>query len=370
LKQGVIDAVLRYGTQFPFAQPFVKCPLYGELEALLGEMTGGHVLVGPSTTLVHMAALPVLVGTADACIVDQFAHASLFTAARLIRGAHTEILPHNRLDMLAERVGQLSKKHPFVWYALDGLYSMRGDFAPLSELLQLLHEFPKLHLYVDDAHCTSWIGQHGRGFTLDRVRNHERVVVALSLNKAFSAAGGAVVFPSAHPKERVRLAGGTMLFSGAIQPPMLGAAVASARLHLTPEFDELQRRLLVRIRRMHELAAGLDIPLIPLASADLSPITFIPCGLHAVTFSLCHAMRRRGHYVAAAVFPGVPYNKSGLRLTASLHNEDGEVEEMMSALADEMSRIPELQHARRTSGVQRQAEGASRQPSDSSPPSH
>jgi 7-keto-8-aminopelargonate synthetase-like enzyme len=351
LLDGVIDAVRRYGTQFPFAQPFVKCPLYGELESALSEMTGGHALVAPSTTLAHIAALPTIVGPSDAAIVDQFAHASVFTGARLIRGAHTEILPHNRLDLLAERVDALSKGHEAVWYALDGLYSMRGNFAPLDDLARLVAEFPKLHLYVDDAHCTSWIGKHGRGYTLDRIAQRERLVVALSLNKAFSAAGGALVFPSASLKERVRLAGGPMLFSGGIQPPMLGAAVASARLHLAPEFAELQRRLLARITRVHALADSLEIPM---ASDDLTPIAFIPCGPHETTFALCHAMRRRGFYIAPAVFPGVPYNKSGLRLTVSLHNDDREVEAVMSALSEEIGAIPRMREERERdrSGIQ------------------
>jgi 7-keto-8-aminopelargonate synthetase-like enzyme len=347
LLDGTIDAVRRYGTQFPFAQPFLKCPLYGELESALSQMTGGHALVAPSTTLAHIAALPVIVGSSDAVIVDQFAHASVYTGARLIRGAHTEILPHNRLDMLADRVAALSNGHETVWYALDGLYSMRGNFAPLNELAQLLADFPKLHLYVDDAHCTSWIGKHGRGNALDRMVDvpsvRERLVVALSLNKAFSAAGGALVFPSASLKERVRLAGGPMLFSGAVQPPLLGAAVASARLHLKPEFAELQRLLLARITRVHALADALDIPL---ASDDLTPIAFIPCGPHETTFALCHAMRRRGFYIAPAVFPGVPYNKSGLRLTVSLHNDDREVDAVMSALSEEIGLIPHVREER------------------------
>ena len=63
----------------------------------------------------------------------------------------------------------------------------------------------------------------------------DRVVVALSLNKAFSAAGGALVVSNPDLKRRLRACGGTMSFSGPIQAPMLGAAVASAKFHLSPE---------------------------------------------------------------------------------------------------------------------------------------
>ena len=93
---------------------------------------------------------------------------------------------------------------------------------------------------------------------------------------------------------------------------------------------------------MHDLAEQLDIPL---ASNDLTPIAFIPCGVHEATFALAHAMRRRGYYIAPAVFPGVPYNKSGLRLTVSLHNTDREVEDVMAVLSEERALLPALQRA-------------------------
>jgi 7-keto-8-aminopelargonate synthetase-like enzyme len=66
-----------------------------------------------------------------------------------------------------------------VWYIEDGLYSMLGDFAPFDELKQLLDKHPKLRLYIDDAHSTSWLGQHGRGVALEHSARDERVVVAL-----------------------------------------------------------------------------------------------------------------------------------------------------------------------------------------------
>jgi hypothetical protein len=64
-------------------------------------------------------------------------------------------------------------------------------------------------------------------------------------------------------------------------------------------------------------------------------------------------MRRRGFYIAPAVFPGVPYNKSGLRLTVSLHNDDREVDAVMATLAEEVARIPGMreERARDRSGV-------------------
>ncbi len=338
LKEGAIEAVRKYGTQFPFAKPQVECALYRELETALERMTEGKVLIASSATLAHLAALPALISPKDAIVMDRLAHASIYTATALIKNVPLEILPHSRMDILAARVAELSKKHERVWYILDGVYSMSGDFAPLAKVEDLLAEFPKLHLYSDDAHCTSWLGTHGRGFTL-RIRDRKRIIVILSLNKAFSAAGAALIVPTDEFRDRIRFAGAAMMFSGPIQPPMLGAAAASAKFHLAPEFAALQQALLDRIQRLHQLAEAHGVAL---ATKDLTPIAFVPCGKDEAMYSLFHALCKRGYYVAPAVFPAVPQSRSGLRLTASLHNTAEETERLMEILGSEMKKIPEI----------------------------
>ena len=79
----------------------------------------------------------------------------------------------------------------------------------------------------------SWVGDRGEGFVLSQVGLHDRMVLATSLNKAFSAAGGAIVTANREWHERILHTGGPLLFSGPIQPPMMGAAIASAKLHLS-----------------------------------------------------------------------------------------------------------------------------------------
>ena len=207
LKEAAIDATRRYGTQFPFPRALLQSPMYQELESMLRTMTGGHVVVAASTSLAHVSALPALLEPGDAAVIDVSAHASLHTASALLRGIPLEPVRHNRLDMLEKRIQVLSAKHRRVWYILDGLYSMVGDFAPIEDLAVLLQKYPALHLYVDDAHSTSWTGTFGRGHALERLADRERVVGVLSLNKAFSAAGGALVLPTEALANRVRRAG-------------------------------------------------------------------------------------------------------------------------------------------------------------------
>src|SRR6185312_8818008 len=213
LRAAAHEAIDRWGTQFHFSRAYLQCALYEELESCLGSMTGRPALVAPSTSLAHMAALPVLIEDGDSVVVDQFAHASLHTALRLVPSAPLEIVRHNRMDRLDPILTRLAPTSQQIWYVADGLYSMLGDFADFDGLRRLLDAHPKLRLYVDDAHATSWAGARGRGVTLEHFAADPRVVVVLSLNKAFSAAGGALALPNEAMKRRIRRAGGPMLFS-------------------------------------------------------------------------------------------------------------------------------------------------------------
>ena len=339
LKRGAIAAAQKYGTQFPFAKPQLDCALYGELERLLEAMTGGKAVIASSATLAHLAAIPALMSPRDAVVVDRLAHASILMGLRMLENVHVEYVKHNRMDVLAERVEALSKDHERVWYVLDGVYSMSGEFAPAREIAELLARFPKLYLYWDDAHATSWLGKHGRGLALQALPDQSRAVVILSLNKAFSAAGGALIVPNDEIRDRILHAGAAMMFSGPIQPPMLGAAVASAELHLSDEFADMQAALAERIRFVHDLAAANGIKL---GSYDHSPIAFIPCGPDAAMYGLFHAVERHGFFIAPAVFPAVAADKAGLRLTVSLHNSPEDTERLLQIVAEEMRAIPEI----------------------------
>src|ERR1700742_1736941 len=241
MREAVVDAVMRYGTQFSASRGYMGSPQYLELETLLDEMFGGHALVTPTTTLGHLATLPVLVGPRDAVLLDQQVHSSVQMAANQLRvqGTTVELIRHNRMDRLEAMIERVKDQHDKVWYMADGVYSMFADFAPFADLLELLDRYEQLHLYVDDSHGVGWAGKHGRGPALDAMGGHPRLIVAASLNKSFASAGGAIVFPNAELYRKVRTCGGPMLFSGPVQPPLLGAAICSAKIHLSDELPAM-----------------------------------------------------------------------------------------------------------------------------------
>jgi 7-keto-8-aminopelargonate synthetase-like enzyme len=331
LRQAAHQAIDDYGTQFHFSRAFLECPLYVELEAALASMTGRPVLVAASTTLGHMAALPVLIKGGDSILIDQFAHASLHMAIQLVPGVPREIVRHNRMDRLEAQVIRLAQSSEHVWYIADGLYSMLGDFAPFAQLKELLARHPQLRLYIDDAHSTSWVGKHGRGAALEHFVDDERVVVALSLNKAFSAAGGALAVTSEELKSRIRRCGGPMLFSGPVQPPMLGAAVGSAKLHLSDEFPALQAEM---SRRLEVCLAALGSSGLEIDVLEKTPIFQAQCDSPRVAFAACASMKDKGYYCCVCVFPAVPVNRPGIRFTMTRHNAVEDIAPFVVALEE------------------------------------
>ena len=117
MRQAVIDAVLRYGTQFSSSRTYMSAPPYLELEAQLESMFGGHVVLAPTTTLGHLAALPVIVESGDAVILDQLVHHSVQVAANQLRaqGTTVEMIRHNRMDRLEAMVARLAPRHRRIW---------------------------------------------------------------------------------------------------------------------------------------------------------------------------------------------------------------------------------------------------------------
>lgn len=336
LRAGACDAIERFGVQFSSSRSYLATPLYQELESLLEQIFDASVLVLPSTTLAHLAALPILVEEDDAVVLDHQVHQSvrLAIAQVQVQGSPIEIVRHGRIEELDERVRELAARHRRVWYLADGVYSAYGDFAPAEPLRWLLERHERLHLYLDDAHGMSWTGRHGRGFAAEVLGHHPRVVIAVSLNKAFAAAGGALVLPDARLRERVRNCGGPVIFGGPIQPPLLGAAVASARIHLSPEIDRLQAELRERVVLANRLAQTLDLPL---ASRSEVPIRFVGLGKKRAAFDMTAHLFERGFYVNVSAFPVVAPRNAGIRLTLTRHHRPEDITRLLEEVA---ARLP------------------------------
>lgn len=338
LIEGVIDATHRYGTQFSSSRTYASLGLYQELEQRLEQMFARPVLVTASTTLGHLATIPVIVDEKDAVVLDMQVHNSVQMAVQQLKaqGVSITMIRHNDMDALENKILQLRNKHRKVWYFADGVYSMYGDFAPMQRLKELMDQYTPFHLYIDDAHGMSWTGENGIGVVCSQLFYHEKMVLAGSLNKSFASAGGFIAFPNAEMAYNVKNCGGTLIFCGPIQPPMLGAACASTRLHCSEEILPIQQKVARLIdftnRRIEELG-------LPQFEETQSPLFFIPSGLPKLTTEIIARMHKDGFYLNTASFPATPMKRGGVRFMVNGNLEKEDVAQMLDALAYHYPRV-------------------------------
>ena len=326
------DMIDRYGTQFASSRGYLSAPPYIEFEEKLSEIFDAHAIQLQTTTLAHQAAFDALIDERDVLVLDHQVHMSVLRAARLaqVSGTRVEIVRHEQLYRALDVVAELAPHYRTVWFATDGITSMYGDLAPVGLLEDLLDVAPNVRLYVDDAHGMTWTGEKGRGSILSRMPLSKRLIVATSLAKAFAAGGGALIFEDPEECERVRLCGIPSVFSGPLQPPLLGAALASARLHLTDELAERQKHLLHLIRYANGAFAERALPL--LVDEDV-PVKFIRCGLPRVAEGVVRALMDDGIYANVSMFPAVSMRRAGVRLGITYDHTEAQIDQLADRIA-------------------------------------
>jgi 7-keto-8-aminopelargonate synthetase-like enzyme len=336
IKAAAMDAIEKYGTQFSESRAYVSLGLYNQLEGLLEKIFNAFCVITPTTTLGHIANIPVLVGDLDAVIMDQQVHNSVQTAVQLVkaRGVHVELVRHNRMDLLEARIKELRSKYKKIWYMADGIYSMFGDSSPVDEIYSLMEKYQELYYYVDDAHGMSIHGKHGRGFVLSNHGIHPKMAMATSLNKAFASGGGVLVYGDKELARKIGNVGGPLLSSGPMQPSALGAAIASAQLHLSGTIITMQEELKDNIRFTELMLAKYELPVI---SKPGGAIFFIAVSLPRLGHKLVRRMLDAGFYVNLGIFPTVPMKQTGIRFTITRLHSFEQIESMVKTLAKELT---------------------------------
>ena len=266
------------------------------------------------------------------------------------KGVPIEMIRHSNLEMLEHKIKSLYDKHDKIWYMIDGVYSMYGDIAPIDEINKLLARYDKLHLYVDDAHGMSWYGTHGCGRLFTKCVENGKTMYMTTLAKGFGTMGGIAVFPNQDWYKKVILHGGPLAYSHPLPPPMMGAAIASAEIHLSPEIQIIQQSLKTKLDYANELFAQTNIPVL---SNPETPIYFVGTGQPSVGYNLNKRVLDEGFYVNIGMFPAVPVKNTGLRFTVTNHNSKEQLKAFIDtlvhhyplALAEEAKTLNDVQRA-------------------------
>ncbi len=332
LKKAAMDAIDRYGTQFPLSKTYISHPLYRTLEEKLTEMYSTPIIITKNSTLGHLGVIPSAVADQDAIVLDHQVHWSVQSAVKLLksRSIPIDMIRHNNLEMLEDRIRKLSSKHRRIWYMADGVYSMFGDVSPIAELIELCNKYPQLHLYFDDVHGMSWIGKNGTGYVLDNLKElPEQILLFGTLSKTFGASGSVLTCSNAKMYAKIKNFGGPLTFSAQLEPASVAAAIASANIHLSPEIYSLQADLEERIAYFNMLLAQSDLPLV---EKNNSPVFYIGTGMPITGYNFVNRMMQEGYFVNLGLFPAVPVKNTGVRITISRHNQQEEIKGLVEAM--------------------------------------
>lgn len=332
LKEGAINAIGRYGTQFSSARIYLSLGIYSQLEEQCSAIFNANALVAPTTTLAHIATIPVLFRDDDAIILDHQVHNTVQNAVNLMkpRGTYVEMIRHNNMDALEERIKELRQKYRRIWYMADGVFSMYGDMSPIDRVYKLMDQYPELHYYVDDAHGMSCFGKHGAGYLLSKKSLHEKIILVTSFAKAFASGGAVIVLDNKEWATKIRNTGAPFLSSGPMQPASLGAALASAQIHLSDEIYSLQEDLRENILYTNLMLKKYGMPLV---AENESPIFFVGVSLPKMGYNLIRRLLNEGFYTNLGVFPTVPIKNTGVRFTITRLHTFAQIESLVAAMA-------------------------------------
>lgn len=272
--------------------------------------------------MANLAVVSALVGREDAVFGDKLNHASLNDACLLSRAAFKRYA-HNDLAALERLLADTPARRRLI--VVDGVFSMDGDVAPLSELVALAERFDAW-LYVDDAHGFGVLGD-GRGSAAGLVS--PRLIYMATLGKAAGAAGAAVAGESELIEYLVNAARPYIYTTAA--PPLLMEAL-QASLRLIADEPEHSATLQRHIAALRSGLTGTGYALMDSATA-IQPIVVAD---NAAALRLAAGLRERGLLVAAIRPPTVPTPRLRICLSAAHANDD--VAALIAALR-------ELEHA-------------------------
>jgi len=296
-----------------------------QLEDALAELTGRpRALLFSSGYAANCGALTALLQAGDHVFEDRLNHASLLDGGRF-SGARFRRFAHNDCADLAAKLAAAEGQKLVV---VDGVFSMDGDSAPLTELAALCRR-ESAWLMVDDAHGLGVLGEGGAGSVVAAgLSSAEVPVLMATLGKALGTAG-AFVAGSEELIEYLIQEARQYIYTTALPPAVAAASLAAVRL--LEEESWRREHLQALIRRFRAGAETCGLPLMPSATA-IQPLLV---GAAEQATALSARLRERGLLIGAIRPPTVPAGTSRLRITLTAAHTEGEVDQLLDVLAAE-----------------------------------
>lgn len=295
------------------------------LEAEAAAWLGAEAALFFSTGYAANAALlSTLPQRGDLIVHDALVHASAHEGLRLAR-AESVAAAHNDVDAFEAAIVRWreggGRGRP--WIAVESLYSMDGDRAPLTDLAALAERHEAI-LVIDEAHATGVFGRDGRGLA-DGLEGRDNVVTVHTCGKALGSEGALVCGPAPVCDFLVNR-GRAFIFSTA-PSPLMAAAVRAAIALVRAEPDRRARLLALSAHAADRLAPfG--------AAATGSQILPLVLGGEKPTMAAAARLQAAGFDVRGIRPPTVPEGTCRLRISITLNVDRSAVDALADALGE------------------------------------
>ena len=277
-----------------------------------------------------MGVLPPLITPDTAVISDELNHNCIINAIRLARPRERHVYRHLDLAELEARLQATAGSCRRAIIVTDGIFSMRGDHAPLAEIEAIARKhdaaFPEnVIVVVDDSHGVGAFGTTGRG-TEEHTGATADILIA-TLGKAFGVNGGYVVTSGA-VIDYLRETSPFYVYSNPIAPGEAAAAAKSVALvdsatgrDLLKHLAEMAKRFRDGLTRLRFETIGGDHPIVPLVVRD-SPRTA----------ALVRYLREHGVLATGLTFPVVPRGSEEIRFQICADHTATDIDGVLSTL--------------------------------------
>lgn len=250
-------------------------------------------------------------------LYDEYCHASILDGIRLSQAKYSYRFAHNDLSELREKLEKYSGNSR-VFVAIESVYSMEGDMAPLTQIITLTKAY-NAALIVDEAHATGVFGASGEG--LVQQLNLEQDVFARvhTFGKAVGCHGAAIVGSQVLKEYLVNFAR-SFIYTTAI--PETAVLTAKYAYEWLRKHNDVRAQLHQNIehfrnlRQSYETAYWLD---------SISPIQSLVTGSNELTKALAAFLKEQNMQVAAVMHPTVPQGKERIRICLHAFNSSEEI---------------------------------------------
>ena len=302
-----------------------------ELDAELARFLGTErAVVFPCGYGTNASLFNHLFGAGDLILYDELAHNSIMQGAGASK-AGKRSFRHNDPEQLDGLLRDLRSQYKRVVVAIEGVYSMDGDYPDLPKFIEVKKRHNAL-LYVDEAHSLGTMGPEGRGicdfFGCDPADGD---LWMGTISKALGAGGGYL----AGGERLIRYLGYTtpaFVFSTACSPPNAAAALEGLRV--------IQREpwRVTRLRERSELFLKLaaDCDLDTGESSD-TPVIPVIVGSSSRAILVSQMLLERGINARPILYPAVRESAARVRFFITSEHSEEQIVQAVEAVAEVMA---------------------------------